>query len=75
MKISIIICAYNEENGIGRLLKNLDTQRLPSEITDYETIVVASGCTDRTVSIVKAFMSENSKIRLIEQKKRRGNIS
>jgi len=75
MKISIIICAHNEENGIGRLLKNLATQRLPPEITDYETIVVASGCTDRTVPIVKTFMAENSKIILIEQKKRRGKAS
>jgi biofilm PGA synthesis N-glycosyltransferase PgaC len=75
MKTSIIICAYNEESGIGRLLKNLTTQRQPPEITDYEIIVVASGCTDRTVPIVKEFMSENFKVKLIEEKERRGKAS
>jgi cellulose synthase/poly-beta-1,6-N-acetylglucosamine synthase-like glycosyltransferase len=75
MKISIIICAYNEESGIGRLLKNLAKQRQPPEITDHEIIVVASGCTDRTVPIVKECMAENSKITLIEEKKRRGKAA
>ena len=75
MKISIIICAYNEESGIGRLLKNLATQRQPPEITDHEIIVVASGCTDRTVPIVKEFIDENSKVKLIEEKERRGKAA
>ena len=75
MKISIIICAYNEESGIGRLLKNLAKQRQPPEITDHEIIVVASGCTDRTVPIVKEFIAENSKVKLIEEKERRGKAA
>ncbi len=75
MKVSIVICAYNEESGIRRLLKNLTRQRLPPEITDYEIIVVASGCTDRTVPIVKEFMAENPKVKLIEEEERRGKAS
>ena len=75
MKISIIICAYNEESGIGRLLKNLGKQRQPPEITDHEIIVVASGCTDRTVLIVKECMVEDSKIKLIQEKERRGKAA
>jgi len=75
LKLSIIICAYNEEKGIGRLLDNLSKQRLPPEIEDYEIIVVASGCTDRTVPIVKKFMAKNPKVKLIEEKERRGKAS
>ena len=75
MKLSIIVCAYNEEKGIGTLLSNLSEQKLPPEIDDYEIIVVASGCTDRTVPIVKEFMTKNPKIRLIEEEERRGKAS
>jgi biofilm PGA synthesis N-glycosyltransferase PgaC len=75
MKLSIIVCAYNEERGIRRLLRNLTIQRQPPEITDYEIIVVASGCTDRTVPVVKAFMAEHPKVTLIVEAERRGKAS
>jgi len=75
MKLSIIICAYNEEKGIGNLLRNLSSQRLPPEITGHETIVVASGCTDRTVPIIKEFMVKDTKIKLIEERERRGKAA
>jgi cellulose synthase/poly-beta-1,6-N-acetylglucosamine synthase-like glycosyltransferase len=75
MKISIIICAYNEETGIGRLLRNLTAQTLPPEITDYEVIVVASGCTDRTIPIVETWRAHNPRIRLIREEARRGKAS
>jgi cellulose synthase/poly-beta-1,6-N-acetylglucosamine synthase-like glycosyltransferase len=75
MRLSIVVCAYNEEKSIGPLLKNLQTQRLPSEIADPEIIVVASGCTDKTVKKVKENMTLNAKIRLIEEETRRGKAS
>lgn len=75
MRLSIVICAYNEERCIGDLLQNIPSQKLPPEITDYEIIVVASGCTDRTVPVVKKFMTRNSKIRLIEESERLGKAT
>ena len=72
MKLSIIICAHNEEKCIGNLLENLPSQRVPPEITDHEIILVASGCTDKTVPIIREFMSKNSRIRLIEEDERLG---
>lgn len=72
MKLTILICAYNEENCIGALLENLGRQRLNPEITDYEIIVVASGCTDKTVPIVRSAISRNPKIKLIEEAQRMG---
>jgi len=75
MKLSIIICAYNEERGIQRLLHNLTIQRQPPEVTDTEIIVVASGCTDGTVPVVKAFMAEHPEVTLIEEAARRGKAS
>ncbi|MHA1711236.1 MAG: glycosyltransferase [Candidatus Freyarchaeota archaeon] len=75
MKLSIVICAYNEERGIRNLLENLSSQKLPPEIKDYEIIVVASGCTDRTALVVKEFMNKNPKITLIEEAERRGKAA
>jgi cellulose synthase/poly-beta-1,6-N-acetylglucosamine synthase-like glycosyltransferase len=75
MMLTTIICAYNEENGIGKLLTNLSKQRLPPEIEDHEIIVVASGCTDRTVSIVERRVASDPRIRLIEEGERRGKAS
>ena len=43
--ISIIIPALNEEKVIERTLKSIQN----SEYKNYETIVVANGCTDKTV--------------------------
>ncbi|WP_160164571.1 glycosyltransferase [Pedosphaera parvula] len=42
--ISIIIPAHNEEDYIGLTLNALNRQNYPN----FETIVVANGCTDRT---------------------------
>jgi cellulose synthase/poly-beta-1,6-N-acetylglucosamine synthase-like glycosyltransferase len=75
MKISIIICAHNEEQGIGKLLKNLAKQKKPPNTTDYELIIVASGCTDKTIPIIKKSMARNSKIKLIEEKERKGKAA
>lgn len=45
MKISIIIPALNEEKYIEETLTSIKE----SDFKDYETIVVANGCTDNTV--------------------------
>lgn len=64
MKISIGICAYNEEANIGRLLEVLSNKH------PFEVIVVASGCTDNTIPIAKKYDCT-----VIEQKKREGKAS
>ncbi|MCJ7470618.1 glycosyltransferase family 2 protein, partial [Candidatus Bathyarchaeota archaeon] len=75
MRLSVIVCAYNEENSIGPLLENLVSQKVPPEIVDREIIVVASGCTDGTVDVVKKHMQGRTEIKLIEEKTRLGKAS
>lgn len=52
--ISIIIPAFNEEKYITTTLDALQKQTFP----DYEVIVVANGCTDKTEQILKMQKSE-----------------
>lgn len=75
MKLSIVVCAYNEEESIGPLLENLQRQEVSPEIADREIIVVASGCTDGTVDVVKSHMSGDETINLIEEHARLGKAS
>jgi cellulose synthase/poly-beta-1,6-N-acetylglucosamine synthase-like glycosyltransferase len=75
MKLSIVVCAYNEEKSIGNLLREITRQKVPPEITDREILVVASGCTDKTVDVVRRHMVQNDRVQLIEENARLGKAS
>ncbi len=68
------VMAYNEEANIQRTLLALLEQS--SEHTGLdEIIVVASGCTDRTVAIVQEMQTTEPRIRLLLQERREGKAS
>lgn len=67
----MIVAAYNEEANIGRLLKAV----LGLIGGEDEVIVVASGCTDNTVPIVRAFERADGRVRAIVEGVRRGKAS
>ncbi len=71
---SIGIMAYNEEANIARTIKAVLAQQGPS-IRVEEVIVVASGCTDRTVPIVAQLALQESRVHLCVQEKREGKAS
>jgi cellulose synthase/poly-beta-1,6-N-acetylglucosamine synthase-like glycosyltransferase len=74
LRCSVGVTAYNEEANIGHLLDALLNQHLYDvEIT--EIVVVASGCTDNTVSIVERYAADNPTIVLINQPKREGKTA
>ena len=54
MKISLVIRCYNEDRHIGRLLNGL----LQQSESDVEIVVVDSGSTDNTCSIVSQYPVE-----------------
>jgi len=74
LRCSIGIMAHNEGANIGRLLKALVSQRT-SEAMLSEILVVASGCTDNTESIVREWATRDARIRLLVQAKREGKAS
>ncbi len=74
IQCSVGITAYNEEANIGRLLQAILDQRL-YEVEIGEIIVVASGCTDGTEDVVRAYMEKEPRIRLYVQERREGKTS
>jgi biofilm PGA synthesis N-glycosyltransferase PgaC len=71
---SIGIMVYNEEKNIASLLNTLLDQH-PSNCIINEIVVVASGCTDGTVEIVKKYIKKDKKIKLLKQERREGKAS
>jgi len=74
IRCSVGVTAYNEEANIGKLLDALLNQKL-HEVEISEIIVVASGCTDRTVDIVKEYQQKDPRIKLLVQERREGKTS
>ncbi len=72
--VSVGVCAYNEENNIGRSLKSILSQEL-SNASLLEVIVISSASTDRTDEVVGEFVARDSRVRLLVQPKREGKIS
>jgi poly-beta-1,6-N-acetyl-D-glucosamine synthase len=71
---SVGIMAYNEEANIERTLRAVLHQQGPSMRIE-EVIVVASGCTDRTVPIVTGVSEQDARVRLCVQEQREGKAS
>jgi cellulose synthase/poly-beta-1,6-N-acetylglucosamine synthase-like glycosyltransferase len=74
LRCSVGITAYNEEANIGKLLAAMLAQKL-DQVAITEIIVVASGCTDNTVSIIQQYAAQDPRIKLIVQAKREGKTS
>ncbi len=74
VRCSVGIMAYNEEANISYTVRAVLEQQGPS-IHIEEVIVVASGCTDRTVAIVAQIALKEPRVRLCIQEKREGKAS
>src|SRR5436305_5483280 len=71
---SVGIMAHNEEANIGRTILAVLEQQVLS-VCLMEVIVVASGCTDRTVPIVAEIALHEPRVRVCVQEKREGKAS
>lgn len=66
---------YNEAKNIGKFFEAVQNQSLPNYFVLKELIVIASGCTDDTVNIIKKHQHKDKRIRLITQPKREGKVA
>lgn len=74
LRCSVGIMAYNEEANIARTLQAvLAQQSITLDI--HEIIIVASGCTDRTIPIVRDFAAHEPRVKLYIQEQREGKAS
>lgn len=64
--LSIVIPAYNEEDGLGFVLDDV-LKNLRTYVKDFEIIVVDDGSTDRTSEIADDFARKNKRITVIHQ--------
>ena len=71
MKFSVIVPAHNEEGCIGSTLALL-TGVLDREQIDYEVVVVADHCNDRTEARVKELADRNPRLRCVPNPQPRG---
>ena len=67
--ISVIMPAYNAAAFIGEAIESVLNQTFP----DWELIVIDDGSSDDTVDIVEAYISKDSRVRLIRNE--HGGIS
>lgn len=65
--ISVVICAYNEERTVGKVLEKLNRQP-----AFFEIVVVNNGSTDKTGEILKAWVAQDNRIKLVEIEKNQG---
>jgi cellulose synthase/poly-beta-1,6-N-acetylglucosamine synthase-like glycosyltransferase len=68
------VMAYNEEANIGNLLHALVRQQI-SCCHLQEIVVVASGCTDRTIPVVQEYATRHPHVTLLVQEQREGKAS
>jgi glycosyltransferase involved in cell wall biosynthesis len=72
--VSILVCAFNEEENLPALLSAVLSADGPS-IRVAEVVSVASGCTDRTVAILHEAAQADPRVRCLVQERRGGKAS
>jgi cellulose synthase/poly-beta-1,6-N-acetylglucosamine synthase-like glycosyltransferase len=66
-KVTVLIAARNEENGMGRTIDDLLAQDYPKELT--EIIVVDDHSTDRTAEIISSYADKGVKLLQLNEDK------
>lgn len=68
-KVTVLIPCYNEEEGIGGVIKSFPVEKLRAQNLDLEIVVIDNNSTDRTAEIARALG-----VKVIHQpKKGKGN--
>ena len=67
IKLSVVVCVYNEEENINPLLEQIDKA---IEFDAYEIVYVDDGSTDKTLEVLKAH--NHPKLRTVELRKNYG---
>ncbi len=63
-KVCIIVPTHNRAEMLDRALRSI----LAQTYVNWETVIIANGCTDATIPVVRKYMSDDGRFRLIEIK-------
>lgn len=66
------VVAYNEERNIESAVRSLLEQDLPDGVRWSSVVVVASGCTDRTLEVAERLARKDSRVDVVSEPERRG---
>lgn len=69
-KVSIIATVFNKENYLNRFIKSVQNQMLK----EFELILIDDFSTDNSTNIIKSYQKNDSRIKLIQNKKNRGTL-
>ncbi len=73
--LTVGVCVHNEADNLPYLFDALIDQQMPPRSTLAEIIVVASGCTDDSVAILRRRRYRDPRIKLYGENTRRGKVS
>jgi glycosyltransferase involved in cell wall biosynthesis len=65
-EISVLLCTYNSEDFLDPCLKSI----LSQTFKEFEVICIDGGSQDNTLEKIKKYMSKDSRVKLIINKKR-----
>jgi len=74
MRVCVGVMAYNEGANIASSLRSLLSQDGP-HLTDLSVVVVASGCTDDTVTRARSAGARDPRLKIVEQSRREGKAA
>lgn len=70
--LSIVVPAYNEEANLPVLVGRLE--RVLSDVSDYEVIVVDDGSSDSTLEVLERLCDENTRLRYVSLSRNFGHM-
>jgi O-antigen/teichoic acid export membrane protein/glycosyltransferase involved in cell wall biosynthesis len=75
LRVAVGVMAHNEEANVSRCLESLLSQPLSGDVALGQVVVVASGCTDRTVELAQAAARRDSRVKVVVEPARRGKAT
>jgi cellulose synthase/poly-beta-1,6-N-acetylglucosamine synthase-like glycosyltransferase len=71
-RCTVAVFAHNEQRTIAKTILSIIRQNLSPSIEIAELLVVVSGCTDRTLEIVRSLARSYGSLTIIEERRRSG---